>query len=137
MESDLRKAGIKAGIKFAIGLFTLTAIVGIRIVTATPDGVEAEIEELEQLEVELGEQQTQRANAAREADVGVPTTQPESDSVLSGISNRVRNQFGGSDSGGPDAERLVSCRLDGGMQFMRAADCRSRGGSLKDVKPRQ
>ena len=52
MEAHLSKACWRAGAKLLVGFAVIGAVVGIRIVTATPTGIEAEIAELERFEAE-------------------------------------------------------------------------------------
>lgn len=119
----MRRACIKAGTKLGVGLALVIVVIGIRLITATPDGVEAEIEELSRVEAELAASASESERAA-----GASAPSDANDSIVSRLSAGVREQLGGSKGSDPDAERLVSCRLPSGSQFMRAADCAVRGG---------
>lgn len=129
MEVGLKSAFMKAGLKLAGGLFLVAAVLGIRIVVATPEGVEAEIAELEQVEAELAAAQ---ATSGPGAKTSAPAEATRS-SRLTRFGADVRARFTGAAKGPPDGERLVSCRLEGGVQFMRAADCGTRGGKSTDL----
>ncbi len=125
----MRQAWMHAGLKIGLGFLLVGAVLGVRIVTATPRGVEADIEALE---------------AAAEAEAAPPTPaaapsvapapRPEPEPVLS----RLRAGLGAGPSEeeqrAREADRMVACRLNGGTQFMRAADCAMRGGSARIVE---
>lgn len=128
MEATLESAFKRAGLKFGGGLMFIVAIIGIRVVTATPAGVESEIAELEALESEI---------AAESASVGrrveAKETPPVEDgSLASWLGATVRERLSGTTEAGPDVDRLVSCSLANGIHFMRAADCATRGGRSTD-----
>lgn len=127
MESgmDLEKALTKAGWKLGGGLLLVGALVGVRIVTADPDGIKAEIAELETLERAL-------ERDAEERGVESPRTEAD-DGLMARMSATVRDRMPGRAEPGPDPNRLVRCQLGGGIQFTRAADCQSRGGDAIDV----
>jgi len=125
MDDKLLKAWRVAGIKLVGGLLILGGFLGVRMVTADPDGLDAEIAKLDAVEQEI-------AADAEERGVSVPPA-PEDDSIVSRMKAQVMPSDGPS---GPDPDRLVTCRLSGGTQFMRAADCLSRGGSSSDFEPR-
>lgn len=134
MEEEIQRALIKAGAKLGIGLSLLAAVIGIRVITTAPAGVEGEIEELAAIEAELAAE-TARAESARgsRADREEPEAEP-ADSLVGRLSKTARTAAGGSGESDPDdAERLVSCQLPGGSQFMRAADCATRGGQSTDL----
>ncbi len=114
MEAYLSKACWRAGTKLVAGLTVLGALVGIRIVTATPTGVEGEIAELARFEVE------QASGAASDAEPGHAGS-------LSDAGEAAREQG--------DLDRMVRCVLGGSLQFMRAADCATRGGELEELPP--
>ncbi len=123
MHAELRKAWRRAGIKGGGGLLVLAGLVGVRLVTAPPDGLEADLAELEAAEAEL------RAEAASEpgsedAGAGVDAAAPGAPSPRTGA-DRMPS--------GSDPDRLVSCRLGGSLQFTRAADCLARGGASRDL----
>ena len=125
MDGKLQKAWRMAGIKLVGGLLILGGFLGVRMVTADPDGLDAEIAKLDAIEQEL---------AADAEERGVPTPPAvEDDSIVSRMKAQV---MPASAPAGPDPDRLVSCRLAAGTQFMRAADCLSRGGRSSDFEPR-
>ncbi|HIF93031.1 MAG: hypothetical protein ABGX04_03235 [Myxococcales bacterium] len=127
MEPELKKACWKAAAKLGIGLTLVVAVIGIRMVSVTPDGVPAAIAKLDALDDQL---------AAESATAAAPTSQAASESqnsIASRLSAGVRDHFTGSDGKSRDGERLVSCRLSGRKQFMRADDCAVRGGESTDV----
>ncbi len=121
----MKKAFAKAGFKLGGGLALVVAVIGVRMITADPDGLDDEIAELERLEEEL---------AADAAERGVETPDgPSADGLVARVSATVREHLPSSASSGPDPNRLVKCDLGGGIQFMRAADCQTRGGDVSDV----
>ena len=122
MDAEMKTACLKAAAKLAIGLSLVTALIGIRLVTATPDGVESGIEELERLDAEL----TSESSTPNGDGSGDPTA--AGDSILSRLSAGVRDHLPSSDSRSRDGEKMVSCLLGGRTQFMRADDCSMRGG---------
>ena len=124
MDANLKKAFQKSGIKLVGGLLIVGGLIGVRIVTADPDGIQSQIEELETVEAEL---------ASDAAERGVSADPVDDDSLMA----RMRNVMPSAAPSGPDLDRLVSCRLSGGVQFMRAGDCLSRGGQSKDFDTKQ
>ena len=132
MDSDLQAAVKKAGVKLGGGLLALTAILAIRVVTATPEGVESEIAELEAAAKEIA---AEDAAGTQDHDSAVDSTAPDAEDAS--LVSRLREKAPGkrpatAGSGAEDADRLVSCNLGGGVQFMRAADCATRGGTSTD-----
>ena len=125
MDAALQKACRTAGIKLVGGLLILGGFLGVRMVTADPDGLDAEIAKLEAVEEELAVEAEERGAPAPEA--------AEDDSLVSRMKAQVMPSSGRS---GPDPDRLVSCRLSGSTQFMRAADCLARGGDSSDFAPK-
>lgn len=127
----MKKAIVKAGWKLGGGLLLVGAVIGVRIVTADPDGIEGEIEQLDALEAELSAETEARREAA-----SVPVEEdregPEADGLVARMSATVRASLRGQEPG-PDPNRVVRCDLGGGIQFTRAADCQSRGGDITDV----
>ena len=121
----MKKAMAKAGWKLGGGLLLVGAVIGVRIVTADPEGIEGQIEELESLEAELAADAEARGAEA-------PGSDAEDDGLVARMSATVRDSLGSAETG-PDPNRLVRCDLGGGVQFMRAADCQSRGGDLAEV----
>ena len=131
MEADLRQNIAHAGMKLGGGLFLIAAVLGIRIVTATPSGVEGDIAELEAAEAGWSADVAEVAEGAERVEVGSKSEALEAAVVRSrALSTR-------SSARSQDAERLVSCNIGGATQFMRAADCATRGGHSIDVKPRK
>jgi hypothetical protein len=124
MEAYLSKALWRAGTKLLVGLAVMGALVGVRIVTATPVGVEGDIAELEQLEAELAAGGT---GAAADAGAAAPASQGDPGANASGVS--------GAGADGPDLDRMVRCLGGAGVQYMRAADCATRGGELQELPP--
>jgi len=128
MQSEIETAIKRAACKLGAGLLLLAALIGVRIVTATPAGIESEIAELERLESATAQSDQQAS------DPSVPDTAEgaeESGSLLSRLRPGGRPSSAG--AAAPDGERLVSCELGGGVQFMRGADCATRGGRATDL----
>ena len=121
MEPEIKRACSKAAAKLGIGLSLLAAVIGVRLVTVTPEGIESGIEELERLDSELASE----ARADDSATAGRDSNQDKS--IVSRLSAGVREHLPGS-SGTRDGDRMVSCQLRGAQQFMRADDCAIRGG---------
>jgi hypothetical protein len=125
MDANLKKAFRNAGIKLVGGLLIVVGFIGVRIVTADPDGIQSQLAELEAVEEQM------MSDAASRGEAAAPVAD---DSLMA----RVRSMIPGGATNGPDLDRIVFCRLDGGgIQFMRAGDCRSRGGRSKDFDPEQ
>lgn len=124
MEAYLSKALWRAGTKLGVGLAVVGAVVGIRIVTATPTGVEGDIAQLEQLEAELA--------------AGGTESPSDAESGTSASGSDAGASAGSSLDSSPDArdlDRLVRCLDGGAVQYMRAADCATRGGALEELPP--
>ncbi len=135
MQSEMETAIKRAGLKLGGGLLLLAALIGVRIVTVTPRGIESEIAELEQLESSIADSdRLENAPAS-------PTSAADAEasgSILSGLGlgERESSTASGSTSSGSssrDAERLVSCEIGGSVQFTRGADCATRGGRATDL----
>lgn len=125
MDANLNKTFRNASIKLVCGLLIVIGFIGMRVVTAEPRGIHSQIAELEAVEEEMKSDADSRGEAPAPAARG---------SLIA----LVRSVIQGGAISGPDLDRLVSCRLDGGgIQFMRAGDCRSRGGHPKDFDPEQ
>lgn len=141
MEPYLSKALRRAGTKLAVGLAVLAAIVGLRFVTAKPAGLESDLAELERFDAEqaaaeAGEGSVEAADASAtgadgSSDAGA-TTAVESDDA-SASESALRSGGAGADA--VDLDRLVRCWLHGERQYMRAADCATRGGTLEELPP--
>lgn len=130
MDEDLRKATCKVGIKLAGGMLVIGAVLGIRVVTLDSGGINGEIAELEAVEEALVQDAEERGVKAPE--------RVQDDSLVARIGAAVRENLRlAKTNTGPDADRLVSCRLGSSTQFMRAADCLSRGGDPTDFKSRK
>lgn len=126
MEAYLSKACWRAGTKLVAGLAVIGALVGIRIVTATPAGVEGEIAELERFDA--AQDSVDATGSASEEAAALPATGPEdvaSDGAVPA----------GAEPDTSDLDRLVRCFVAGQPQFMRAADCATRGGELEELPP--
>jgi hypothetical protein len=128
MEPWLSKALWRAGTKLTLGLAVLGALVGIRIVTVTPAGVEGDLAELERLEAELA---AEGAGGEPSHEVGA-----DSEAAFAGESAPGPETTGSPAPADPaDIDRLVRCHGGQGVQFMRAADCAMRGGALEELPP--
>lgn len=127
MEADLSKALWRAGMKLGVGLAVVGALVGIRIVTATPTGIDGDIAQLEQLEAELA------AGGA-----GGAGTSADSESGESAAGSDSGARAAATLQPSPDArdlDRMVRCLGGGAVKYMRAADCATRGGELDELPP--
>lgn len=127
----MKKAISKAGGKLGGGLLLLGALTGVRIVTADPDGIQGELEELEAFEAEFSADANART-PARGTETSVAVAGDDERGLLARVSATLRDGLSG-EAPGPDPNRLVRCELGGGVKFMHAADCQSRGGDLTDV----
>jgi hypothetical protein len=137
MEPEIKHACVKAGLKLGGGLLLVMVTVGLRIVSADPDGVKADVEQLEWLDAELEAEAADSPIDRDRARDPAPTPAPrEEKSMVSRLSGGVSDRFSGSTPGrSPDAEQLVSCRLEGGTtHFMRRADCAARGGGSTEFR---
>jgi len=131
----MKSACIRAGVKLGFGLSVVVALVGIRIVTATPDGVEAGLEKLAQLDEEIAaEAQAQQLEKIAPAGPDIDVNAGEGDrSVVDQLNDAVRGRTSDERAAAREDDKLVSCRLGGGTQFMRAHDCAMRGGRSEVV----
>ena len=125
MEAELKSACLKASAKLAIGLSLLVAVIGIRLVTTTPEGIESEIQELERLDALIASEPNPDAP---EAESGA--MEDSSGPVFGG---GLRETKPNNDVRSGDGDKLVSCRLAGRTHFMRANDCAMRGGKSTTV----
>jgi len=131
MQAYLSKALRRAGTKLALGLAVVAALVGIRIVTATPTGVEGEIAELERFEAELA-----AADAGAVSTVGERAGDAATASSVPTRDSEPRlSDAGTARTDGQDLDRMVRCLAGGSAQYMRAADCSTRGGDLEELPP--
>ena len=133
MDEDLKRASIKAAIKLGGGLLILCGFIGVRLITADPDGLDAEIAQLAAVEDQIATEAAEQVEAQGEARAK-PMAE---DSTLSRLESGVRERMPKKARLNPEADRLVSCQLGGGVQFMRAADCLTRGGKSKDFDSRR
>lgn len=127
----MKKIIPRAGGKLGGGLMLWGALIGLRLVTVDPDGIEGELAELEAFEAELSAGADART-PARGAETSVAGAGDDERGLLARVSATLLDGLSG-EAPGPDPNRLVRCELGGGVQFMRAANCQSRGGDLTDV----
>lgn len=125
MDEAIRKAALRAGVRLVGGLLIVGGFIAVRVVTADRTGIEAEIDELAAVEQVLAEDAATRGARPVEASAG-------STGLVARVGDRVRSALPGPSTSAED-ERLVACRLAGGVQFMRAADCLTRGGESSEV----
>lgn len=121
----MKSACLKAGAKLGAGLSLLAAVIGIRLVTTTPAGIEAGIEELERLDAQITSEAIARTSETLEASEKEPGP---GDSIVSRLSAGMHDDRRNSASRSQEGAKLVSCRLSGSTHFMRADDCAMRGG---------
>jgi len=130
MEAEIRSAWITAGVKLCLGLVLLCAVIGIRIVTASPqravEAVEAASPDAEPIR-DQNEDPELRSHPQLEMAA-------EKSSVLARVVDEVREQLPGGPPASRDGDKLVSCRLDGRTQFMRADDCAMRRGTSRIIE---
>lgn len=126
MDDAIRKAALRAGVKLVGGLLIVGGFVAVRMVTADHTGIEAEIDELAAVEQALA------ADAAARGVEPVEASDDAESGLVARMGDRVRSALPGPSTSAED-ERLVACRLAGGVQFMRAADCLTRGGDSSDI----
>lgn len=136
MEAYLSKACWRAGAKLIAGFAVIGAVVGIRVVTAAPTGIEAEIAELERFEAEQAAGAATARDRAAEPEDGPAPASEASESTRGMLDGATGTTGSGSgDAGRADLDRMVRCHLAGQIQFMRAADCGTRGGALEELPP--
>lgn len=122
MEPEMKSACSRAAAKLGIGLSLLAAVIGIRMLTTTPPGVESGIKKLERLDAQIASESTFANSETSDAE-------PSSgDSIVSRLSAGIQERMPSFDSRSRDGDKLVSCRLANGSHFMRADDCAMRGG---------
>ena len=122
MRPELKSACLKAAAKLGIGLSLLVALIGIRLVTTTPEGVESGIKKLERLDSQLASEAMAERSNPPDAESTV------ADSVGSILSGGMRDPTPNSDSRSGDGDTLVTCRVGCRTHIMRANDCATRGG---------
>jgi hypothetical protein len=122
MRPELKSACLKAAAKLGIGLSLLVALIGIRLVTTTPEGVESDIKELERLDSQFASEAMAAKSNSPQAESAVD------DSVGSILGGGMRDPTPNSGSRSGDGDTLVTCRVGGRTHFMRANDCATRGG---------
>jgi hypothetical protein len=127
MEPEMKTACVKAAAKLGIGLCLLTAVIGIRLVTISTDGVESGIRELKRLDAQIASEPASASAPVLDAEP------PADDGIVSRLSAGIRERMPGSDSRSRDGDKLVSCYIGGRTQFMRADNCAMRGGKSTDV----
>ncbi|MBY0397638.1 MAG: hypothetical protein K2X91_14385, partial [Thermoleophilia bacterium] len=118
MDAYLSKACWRAGAKLVAGFAVIGALVGIRIVTATPTGLDADLEELERLDAELaaGGASSRDGQGASMADGEPGNAVPRAMGAAAGTGSEP-----GPGGAGADLDRMVRCEVAGRTQFMRAA----------------
>ncbi len=122
MEPEMKTALWKAGAKLGIGLTVIAAVIGIRMIIVKPEGVPAAIEKLEALDSQIA------AEAAESKRAAAASAEQADDSFVSRLGAGMREHFPDSEAESRDGQRLVSCKLAGRTQFMRADNCAARGG---------
>lgn len=141
MDSEIHDAWRRAGLKLAIGSLLIAAAVGARIVLVTPTdpadpspgASPAERGSLGDTR-ELVERVDTSAGETREDTRGSSETPREQEGLLTGrlgaLGDSFKERLEGSAATAEDGDRIVSCRLQGVLQYMRADDCELRGGSV-------
>ncbi|MEZ4330353.1 MAG: hypothetical protein R3F35_01260 [Myxococcota bacterium] len=127
MEPYLEQACRRAAIRLGVGGVALIAIVGLRMVTATPRGIEGEIAELERFDAEAEAEPTTRPDGGDR----VGRDRMEGGGPRAAASTAAAQPLGAD----ADPDRLVRCHLAGQRAFMRAADCETRGGLVEERPP--
>ena len=117
----MKSACLKAGAKLGVGLSLLAAVIGIRLVTTRPAG----IEELERLDAQITSEAIAKTSETLETSEKAPGP---GDTIVSRLSAGIHDDRPSSASRSQEGAKLVSCRLSGSIHFMRADDCAMRGG---------
>ena len=108
-------------IRLGVGLFCLGGLIGLRLVVAPTDGIEAEIAELERFEA-----------VASTPALGLEDPAPEEPSWTARL-EEIGGGLLGDKPRTASEDRLVQCQLEGRLLFMRAGDCLGRGGEAMEA----
>lgn len=135
MEAEIKTAWIVAGVKIGLGFLFVAAIVGIRMVSVSPVSGDARDSDVIVSDRPASEATATpfalSGSAARDSERGRPD---ESGSLIDRMTSGVRDRMPGSPAERPrEGDRMVSCRLGGATQFMRADDCAMRGGRAQAI----
>lgn len=131
MAADLRQAWIWAATRTGIGFVLLAALIGIRIIQATPgEDVGASLAGESSMGAE-GKASGLDPDLARASENESGTESEAAGSVLSRLADRIPGARAERDEG----SRFVSCRLPDGVRFMTAADCAFRNGRATAFEP--
>ena len=153
MDSEIRAAWRRAGLKLAIGSIAIAAVIGIRIVVVTPadpaaDGSFEEApagaglfsegrvsESSETGETRPGETSPAETRDGAPGGNDLPSEQEGSlGSRIGALGQTVQESLTGAAPKPREGDRIVACRLRGVAQYMRADDCELRGGSVFGAK---
>ena len=133
MSDELRQAIQRAVQKVVIGWGLVFVLVGARFGLADRGDLESQIAALPASAESLPLADGFEAPRTAPSDAGSSGPEDAADtSIVSRFAAAVGDRGG---NGGRDADRLVSCRLGGRTQFMRGADCATRGGRSTDFVP--
>jgi hypothetical protein len=122
MDAAIQTAWLKAGLKLGLGLLLLGAVVGIRIVTVSPERVATDVETLDPLTDRAPVQARTTSTAAE------PAVPDSDDSLIGDLASGVIEHLPGAGASRRAGDEMVSCRSRGAVQFMTADDCATRGG---------
>jgi hypothetical protein len=121
----MRRALWMAGLKTGAGFLVIGAVLGIRVVSVTPApaGLDsAAIDEASASEADGSMDSDARREILDAESVPDPSLVERATSALGANSPAPA-------SARRDGDRMVSCRIQGGTQFMTADDCAMRGGN--------
>lgn len=124
MDPEVRDAWRRALLRLAVGAVLMTAVLGLRILTAPAPESEAGAR-IDPLPASPSAPKAASAEEDPEADGSFAARLGER---VTQVGDRVRESLSGAEAGRREGERIVSCRLEGTTQFMRSDDCTLRGG---------
>ncbi len=133
MDSEMKTAWMKAGLKIVLGFVFVGAVIGIRIVSLTPNPAKADTRSLERAQP-AAVAETPRAAREVFSSGAVPG---QAAFRMGRPSSGVREHPPDAAPSSRDGDRMVSCRLLGRTQFMTADDCAVRGGRSSLLETRR
>jgi hypothetical protein len=133
MQPEIKRAWIQGGVRLGVGATLVLALIGVRIVTVRSASEEPEAGTRDATEAQRvaglpSESASRSAAAPVDASTAARTEVAQPQSLIERLSASVGDRMPDSAPKGHEGDALVSCRLDEGSRFMRAADCAMRGG---------